>query len=70
MYSLLAEGAADAVVEPELNPWDLAAPMLVVEEAGGRWTNLDGGRSLEGRTVLATNGHLHDELLARLRERT
>ena len=42
--------------------------MLVVEEAGGRWTNLDGGRSLEGRTVLATNGHLHDELLARLRE--
>lgn len=67
MYGLLAEGAADAVVETDLNAWDLAGPMLVVEEAGGRWTNLDGGRSLEGRTVLATNGHLHDEVLARLR---
>ena len=69
MYGLLAEGAADAVVEPDLNAWDLAGPMLVVEEAGGRWTNLDGGRSLEGRTVLATNGHLHEEVLARLTRR-
>jgi len=68
MYALLAEGSADAVVEPDLNAWDLAGPMLIVEEAGGRWSNLDGGRSLEGRSVLATNGHLHDELLARLRE--
>ena len=67
MYGLLAEGAAEAVVEPDLNAWDLAAPMLLVEEAGGRWSNLDGGRSLEGRDVLATNGHVHDELLARLR---
>ena len=67
MYALLAEGAAEAVVEPDLNAWDLAAPAVLVEEAGGRWSNLDGGRSLHGRSVLASNGHVHDEVLARLR---
>jgi histidinol-phosphatase len=67
MYVLVAEGAAEAVVEPDLNSWDLAAPVLVVEEAGGRWSNLDGGRALDGRTALTSNGHVHDVLLERLR---
>jgi len=65
-YALVAEGAAEAMVEVDLSPWDAAAPMLLVEEAGGRVTDFGGRRSFEGRTFLATNGHLHDEIRARL----
>ena len=67
MYALLAEGAADVVVEPDLKTWDLAAPAVIVEEAGGRVTDLAGTRSIRNRSVLATNGVLHEEVLARLR---
>ena len=63
----MAEGAAEAMVEVDLWPWDAAAPMLLVEEAGGRVTDFDGRRSFEGGTFLATNGQLHEEILARLR---
>lgn len=66
-YTLVAEGAAEAMIEVDLWPWDAAAPMLLVEEAGGRVTDFDGRRSFEGGTFVATNGHLHDEILARLR---
>ncbi|HXI82002.1 MAG TPA: inositol monophosphatase family protein [Verrucomicrobiae bacterium] len=66
-YALLAEGAAEAVVEVELSPWDAAAPTVLIEEAGGRVTDLDGRRAIDTGTFLATNGILHDEVLARLR---
>jgi histidinol-phosphatase len=65
-YCLVAEGAAEAMVEADLKIWDLAAPALLVEEAGGRITDLDGVRRIDGGTVLATNGLLHDEVLERL----
>jgi histidinol-phosphatase len=65
-YTLVAEGAAEAMIEVDLWPWDAAAPMLLVEEAGGRVTDFGGRRSFEGRTFVATNGRLHDEILARL----
>ena len=65
-YSLLAEGAAEAMVEVDLSPWDAAAPTVLIEEAGGRATDLDGRRAIDTRTFLATNGLLHEELLARL----
>jgi histidinol-phosphatase len=65
-YTLLAEGAAEAMVEVGLWPWDAAAPMLLVEEAGGRVTDLDGRRSFEGTTFLATNGRLHETIRHRL----
>ena len=65
-YSLLAEGAAEAMVEVDLSPWDYAAPMLLVEEAGGRVTDFDGRRPVDGRTFLATNGILHDTIRERL----
>lgn len=61
-YSLIAEGAAEAMVEVDLKPWDAAAPTLLVEEAGGRVTDFDGHRRIDSRTILATNGHLHDEV--------
>jgi len=66
-YMLLAEGAAEAMVEVGLSSWDAAAPLLIVEEAGGQATDFDGRRILDGGTFVATNGILHEEILARLR---
>jgi histidinol-phosphatase len=65
-YALVAEGAAEAMLEVGLSPWDVAAPFVLVEEAGGRLTDLAGGRSVTARDYLASNGRFHDELLARL----
>jgi histidinol-phosphatase len=66
-YTLLAEGAAEAMVEVDLSPWDVAAPTVLIEEAGGRVTDFQGRRSVDGGTFLATNGLLHEEMRARLR---
>jgi histidinol-phosphatase len=66
-YALLAEGAAEAMVEVELFAWDAAAPTVLIEEAGGRVTDFAGRRAIASGTFLATNGLLHDEVLARLR---
>jgi histidinol-phosphatase len=65
-YLLVAEGAAEAMVEAELKAWDLAGPRAVLEHAGGRLTDLTGGTDMPARGVLATNGRLHDRVLARL----
>ena len=65
-YTLVAEGAGEAMIEVGLSPWDVAAPLVLVEEAGGRLTDLAGGRSLTTQQYLASNGRLHEELLARL----
>jgi histidinol-phosphatase len=67
IYALLAEGAAEAVVEVGLNAYDAAAPFLLVEEAGGRATDFEGRRAIDSGTFVATNGHLHETVLARLR---
>ncbi len=65
-YALVAEGAAEAMVEVGPHSWDLAAPSIVVEEAGGRMTDIGGERTIHGGNALATNGILHDEIVARL----
>lgn len=65
-HVLVARGAAEIMVEPELHVWDFAAPQLVTEEAGGRMTTMDGGPPVDGGSVLTTNGVLHDEVLRRL----
>lgn len=65
-YMLLAEGAVDLACEPELALHDMAAVSVVVEEAGGRFTNLDGVPGPHGPGAVATNGLLHDEVVARL----
>jgi histidinol-phosphatase len=65
-YALTAEGAAEAMLEIDLSPWDAAAPTLLVEEAGGRVTDLEGRRRIDSGTFLATNGYLHDEIRNRL----
>ena len=63
-YTLVAEGAGEAMMEPGLAPWDLAAPLVLVEEAGGRLTDLSGRRTFSGGTALASNGLLHDVILS------
>jgi histidinol-phosphatase len=67
-YALVAEGAAEGMVEVGVSTWDLAAPCIIIEEAGGKVTSFEGERSIAGGSVLATNGILHDELLRRLQE--
>jgi histidinol-phosphatase len=64
MHMLVAEGAADVAAEPEVSLWDLAAVKLIVEEAGGRFTDLSGRATPSGGSALSTNGHLHDEVLS------
>lgn len=65
-YCLVAEGAVDIAAEPEVSLWDLAAPALVVTEAGGRFTSLAGEDGPHGGDALATNGLLHDAALRQL----
>ena len=60
----VACGRFDAYWELKLNPWDVAAVMLIVEEAGGRVTDLRGGPPpASGSEIAASNGHVHDALL-------
>jgi histidinol-phosphatase len=65
-HCLVARGSADVMVELELATWDWAALQVVVQEAGGRISQFDGSSLVHGGTVLATNGLLHDEVVARL----
>jgi myo-inositol-1(or 4)-monophosphatase len=63
----LACGRFDGFWEFDLNPWDVAAGTLLVREAGGHVTRVDGRpAALDARSILATNGHIHDELLETL----
>ena len=66
-YMWLAGGHADAVVEPVVGPWDVAAPRIIVEEAGGVFTDWNGRNSHMIETVLAATGRLHKPLLSLLR---
>ena len=66
-YGLVAEGKAEIYAELDLQPWDLAPCKLLVEEAGGRFTDWDGQPTIYTGTALATNGRLHDAALALLR---
>lgn len=65
-YMLVAEGAVDIACEPELALHDMAAVDIVVTEAGGRFTNLDGTPGPHGPGAIATNGPLHDLVVSRL----
>ncbi|WP_420175363.1 inositol monophosphatase family protein [Luteococcus sp. OSA5] len=66
-YMLVAEGAVDVASEPELALHDMAALDVIVREAGGRFTNLDGQDGVNGPGAIATNGLLHDAAVHALR---
>ena len=66
---LVAEGAVDASFEPTVSLWDLAALQVIVEQAGGRFTDLTGRATADGGSVVCSNGLLHDEVLSALQVR-
>jgi histidinol-phosphatase len=66
-YTLLAEGMIDAVGEFDVKPYDVAALIPIVQEAGGRFTSVTGDPALGSGSPLATNGVLHDAILNALR---
>jgi len=68
-HMLVAQGSAEAMLEYGVAPWDMAAPYLIVNEAGGRMTDLDGHPSWSGPQVVSTNGRLHDQVLEMLEPR-
>ncbi len=65
-YALVAEGAAEAMFETGMHSWDVAAPMVIIEEAGGRVTDVDGRRDVHAASFVGSNGILHEEILTRL----
>ena len=63
-YHLLADGKIDAVIETDINILDIAACVAIINEAGGRFTDLRGAPiNLKSTTVLATNGRMHGPVL-------
>lgn len=65
-HCLVAEGAIDVAAEPIVNPWDVAPAQVLVEEAGGRFSDLSGRARHDTGSVLTSNGHLHDAALNHL----
>jgi histidinol-phosphatase len=68
-HVLVAEGAVDISCEPEVSLWDLAPLQVVVEEAGGRFSDLSGAARPDGGSVVCTNGLLHEQVLKALSAR-
>ncbi len=66
-YALVAEGAAEAMLETGMHSWDVAAPLVIIEEAGGRVTDVEGRRGVDAPSFIGSNGRLHEEILGRLR---
>jgi histidinol-phosphatase len=62
-HVLVAEGSADIAVEPVMNLWDNAPLQVIVEEAGGRFTDLEGRPRVDGGNAVTTNGRLHEAVL-------
>ncbi|MCK2027168.1 histidinol phosphatase [Microbacterium sp. SSW1-47] len=67
-YMLLAEGRLDMVAEFDVKEYDIAAAVAIVREAGGRMTSFEGSETISARSTLATNGVLHQDLLALLHD--
>jgi len=66
-HTFVARGQAEAMVELDLKPWDLAAVKIIIEEAGGRFTDFTGAATIYGGDAIASNGLVHDEILKLLR---
>lgn len=65
-YGLVATGRVAAMVDPIVEPYDVGPMPVILAEAGGRFSDVDGTVSIETRSGVATNGHVHDELLTLL----
>lgn len=65
-HCLVATGRADIMLDPRMNPWDCAALIPILQEAGGRFTDWKGRVAVDGGDAVSTNGLLHDEILTHL----
>ena len=63
-FAHVLEGTAEAQLEVDLKPWDLAPFKILIEEAGGAYSDLAGGQSIYSGSCLITNGVLHDQFLS------
>ena len=63
-YVLVATGRAEVMLDPVMNPWDCAALLPIIEEAGGTFTDWNGVRTIYGGNSIATNGLLFDEVMS------
>jgi len=68
-HMLVAEGAIDVGIEPVVNAWDVAAVQLIVEEAGGRFSDFGGFPSIDSGSVVTSNGLVHEQVLALMQSR-
>ncbi|MDR2641622.1 MAG: inositol monophosphatase family protein [Planctomycetaceae bacterium] len=68
-YFLVATGRAEIMVDPILSDWDAAPLMIILEEAGGKFTDWKGNRTIYGKEGIGTNGFLHEEVLQILRKK-
>lgn len=65
-HALVATGRAEMMVDPRMNPWDCAALVPILQEAGGRFTDWNGVARIDGGDAISSNGVLHAELLEQL----
>jgi histidinol-phosphatase len=61
--AMVLDGRAEVWIEGGVQPWDVAAPAILIREAGGRYTDWSGGPSFESGHAIASNGRVHDEIL-------
>ncbi len=66
-HALVATGRADVMIDRRMHVWDCAALLPVIEEAGGRFSDWRGERTIRGGDAVASNGLLHDQVLALLK---
>jgi histidinol-phosphatase len=67
-HVLVAQGSGELAIDIGVKPWDVAALLLITEEAGGRATTLSGERRIDGGSLVTSNGLVHQAALAALRE--
>lgn len=66
-YALVATGRAEAMIDPQANPWDIAPMAVIIPEAGGRFSSFDGAEHTDSwnhGSGVATNGAIHDDLIS------
>jgi fructose-1,6-bisphosphatase/inositol monophosphatase family enzyme len=67
-HILVATGRAEIMVDPVLSSWDAGPLLTIMEEAGGRFTDLGGDATIHGGSGISTNGRLHETVMAALQE--
>ncbi len=65
-YTFVADGSAEAMLDPIVSPWDVAAIKIIIEEADGIFTDFEGDPTIYGRTAIAANPYIHEAAMRKL----